>query len=149
MITRRNLIAAVISIALLAPSARPLHAQTASPNLSDQQFLAADPTFINRVRQSMITAAIAIKNEGWAVIFHKEREAFVVKVMNTPEAYKVLFSFGVSTDATVLANATSAGAVPLTVANTPARAALVLDASIANAISNQFNSYIQTPAQTQ
>jgi hypothetical protein len=149
MITRRNLVAAVISVALLAPLSTPLRAQTASPNLSDQQFLAADPTFINRVRQSMVAAAIAIKNEGWTIIFHKEREALVVKIMNTPEGYKVLFSFGVATDTTVLANATSGGTVPLTATNASARAALVLDASIANAISNQFNSYIQTPAQTQ
>lgn len=120
-------------------------AATPSPNYSDKFLLAGDPTFIGRVRQSMIAAAISIKNEAVTTSFHRERETLVVAIMNSPENYKTLFANSVATDANCISDATVAGATALTGANVAAQAALVTDAHIDVAVSSQFNSFIRTP----
>lgn len=119
-------------------------AATPSPNYSDQQLLSGDPTFQNRVRQSLLKAAISIKNEG-AVVFHRERETFVVSVMNSPDTYKLLVAQAVATDASCIGDATVSGATPLTAGNVAAQAALVTDAHIDTAIAGQFNTFFRTP----
>lgn len=113
---------------------------------NDQQLLAADTTLQNRVRQSLVKACISIKNEGNAVAFHRERETFVVLVMNSSDNYKTIVSQAVATDASVISDATVAGTVTLTSGNAAAQAALVTDAHIDAAISGQFNSFFRTPA---
>jgi hypothetical protein len=113
---------------------------------SDQQFLAADTTFQNRVRQSMIAQGIAIKNEAVTTAFHRERETYVVAVTNQPDVFKLIFTQSVSTNATVISDATAAGTVVLTGANAAAQAAFVTDAHIDTAISANFNSFFRTPA---
>jgi hypothetical protein len=114
---------------------------------SDQKFLAADTTFQDRVRQSMIKQSIAIKNESPTTIpFHRERETFVVAITNQPDIFKLIFTQSVATDATVISDATQAGTVVLTAGNAAAQAALVTDAHIDTAISNNFNSFFRTPA---
>lgn len=113
---------------------------------SDQQFLAADPTFQNRVRQSLVKACIAIKNEAVTTAFHRERESYLVAIMNQPDTFKVFVSQAVATDAGVISDATAAGTVVLTGTNAAAQAALVTDAHIDTAISSQFNSFFRTPA---
>jgi len=122
-------------------------AATPSPNYSDQQFLAADPTFQNRVRQSLIAACISIKNESPTTIpFHRERETWLVLVMANPDLYKVIVTQSVASNAAVIADATVAGTVSLTAANVAAQAVLVTDAHIDAAISANFNSFFRTPS---
>lgn len=113
---------------------------------SDQQFLAGDATFQNRVRQSLITACQSIKSEAVTVAFHRERETFLVAVTNQPDLYKLIFAQAAATNASVIADATQAGTVVLTGANVAAQAALVTDAHIDTAISSDFNSFFRTPA---
>jgi hypothetical protein len=114
---------------------------------SDQQFLAADAIFQNRVRQSMITQSIAIKNESPTTApFHRERETYLVALTNQPDQFKLIFSQSVATNATVISDATQGGTVVLTGNNAASQAALVTDAHIDAAISANFNSFFRTPA---
>jgi hypothetical protein len=119
---------------------------TPSPNYSDKQLLALDATFVNRVRQSLLTACSSIHNEGWAVAFHRERETYAAGAMNQPEIYKVLFANVVACDANIIGDATVGGTVPLTSGNVAAQAALVTDPHIDTAISANFNSFFRTPS---
>jgi hypothetical protein len=112
---------------------------------SDQQFLAADSTFQNRVRQSLIAACVSIKNEAVTTAFHRERESFLVAVNNAPDSYKVIVAQNTATNASVISDATVAGTVALTGANAAAQAALVTDAHIDTAIASNFNSFFRTP----
>ena len=121
-------------------------AATPSPNYSDQQILATDSTFQNRVRQSLIAACLAIKAESpTTVSFHRERETFLVAVMNQPDVFKIMVTNSVATNASVIGDATVAGATPLTSGNVAAQAALVTDPHIDTAISSNFNSFFRTP----
>lgn len=120
-------------------------AATPSPNYADKQLLASDATFQNRVRQSLLAACSSIKNEGTSVAFHRERETFLVGVMNQPETFKVLFANVVAGDASVIGDATVSGGTPLTSGNVAAQAALVTDAHIDTAVSANFNSFFRTP----
>ena len=113
---------------------------------ADKAQLSGDPTFIGRVKMSLISACNSIKNEGTAVAFHRERESFLVAVMNQPDTFKPIVAASVATDATVISDATAAGTVVLTSGNVAAQAALVTDAHIDTAVSAQFNSYFRTPA---
>lgn len=113
---------------------------------NDKFQLAQDSTFQNRVRTSLIAACISIKNEGAGVAFHRERETYLVSVMNSPDSYKVLFANAVATDASVINDATATGTVALTGANVAAQQANVTDAHIDTAIASQFNSFFRTPA---
>jgi hypothetical protein len=114
---------------------------------SDKQFLASDPTFQNRVRQSMIAACVSIASESpTTVAFHRERATFGVACMNSPDVYKLLFANAVANDASVIADATAAGTVVLSSGNVAAQAALVTDAHMDTAVSSQFNSFFRTPA---
>ncbi len=112
---------------------------------SDQQFLASDPTFQNRVRQSLLAACISIKNEAVTTAFHREREAFLVAVTNSPDAYKTFVAQNVATNASVISDATAAGTVALTSGNAVTQAALVTDAHLDTAIASNFNSFFRTP----
>ena len=112
---------------------------------SDQAILSADPVFQNRVRQSMVSAAIAVYNEGWAVVFHRARARQCQVILNdTLDVLKIQYARSVATDASVIADATVAGTVVLTTGNAAAQAALVTDVHIDNAISGQFNCYFET-----
>ena len=109
---------------------------------SDSQVLSSDSGFRNRVRSSLIAAAVAITNEGWAVPFHEQRMRYAVKILNAPDSFAPLFTNSVATDATVLADATQAGTIALTAANVAAQALLVTDAHIDGAVSAQYNSFL-------
>lgn len=114
---------------------------------NDQQFLAADPTFQNRVRQSLVAACINIKSESPTTVpFHRERETYATAVMNSPDTFKTIFADAVAANAAVIADATVAGTVVLTSGNAAAQAALVTDTHIDTAISGDFNSFFRTPA---
>ncbi len=119
---------------------------TPSPNYNDKQLLSNDATFQNRVRQALLLACSNIKNEGSSVAFHRERETFLVAIMNQPDVFKLLFANIVADDAGCIGDATVAGTVPLTTGNVAAQAALVTDPHIDTAISANFNSFFRTPA---
>ena len=112
----------------------------------DQVNLAADPTFQNRVRQSMISAAISVSNEGWSGgLIHQVRRQQCRTILNdTLDNLKIIYARAVATDATVIADATVGGTVAVTGGNAAAQQALVTDAHIDNAISGQFNSFFDT-----
>jgi hypothetical protein len=113
---------------------------------NDKQQLSQDATFQNRVKMSLVAACISIHNEGWAVAFHREREAFASAVMNAPDTFKGNATTAVATDTSCINDATATGTVVLTSANVAAQAALVTDAHIDAAISGQFNTFFRTPA---
>lgn len=112
----------------------------------DRVNLAAEPTFQNRVRQSMVAAAIAISNEGWSGgLIHQLRRRQARAILNDQlDGMKILYARGVAGDSSVIADATQAGTVAITGGNAAAQQALVTDAHIDNAISGQFNSYFDT-----
>ena len=112
---------------------------------NDKQLLAAEATFQARVKIALISACVSIKNEGNGVAFHRERETFLVGVMNSPDTYKPLVANAVANDASVISDATAAGTVALTGGNVATQAALVTDAHIDAAISSAFNSFFRTP----
>lgn len=113
---------------------------------SDMYFLSTDPTFQNRVRASMVAAAISVTTEAWTVAFHRERDTYAVAILNSPDSYKLLFANAVATDANCISDATQAGTVVLSGGNVVTQAALVTDAHIDAAISSQFNSFFRTPS---
>lgn len=114
----------------------------------DMYILSTDPTFQNRVGAALLSAAISIYNEGWAVAFHRERASFASQIITQSVGgpdYRIMFANAVATDTSVIADATQAGTVVLTVANVAAQAALVTDAHIDTAIAGQFNAFFRTP----
>ena len=111
---------------------------------ADMANLAASPLFQNRTRQLLIVACGAIKNEGWEVPFHRERETFIVSVINQPEVFKLLFANICACDVAVITDATAAGAIPPT--NADAYVATVTDAHLSSAIAASFNTFFRTPA---
>jgi hypothetical protein len=121
---------------------------TPSPNYSDQQILATDPTFQNRVRQSAILfiANVIGTESPVTVAFHRERQTYAAQIMANPDTYKVTLSQLVATNATVMADATVNGTVPLTSGNVATQAALVTDPHIDNAIAADYNNLFRVPA---
>lgn len=114
---------------------------------NDMAVLASNAVFQDRVRSAMIAGAILVKGESpTAIPFHREREAYVVQALNSPDTFKVLFANAVATDSTVIADATQGGTVALTTGNVATQQALVTDAHILAALSATFNSFFRTPA---
>jgi hypothetical protein len=110
-------------------------------SLNDQAILAADVLFVNRVRESLVATCIAITTEATTTAYHYKRATYANSILNQPTNFQQLFAYAVSTDASVISDATQAGTVVLTVANIDAQQALVTDAHINAAISGQFNSF--------
>jgi hypothetical protein len=122
-------------------------AATPSPNYADQQLLANDPTFQNRVRQSLINACIANKGEATTVAFHRERETYCVAVLNNPDQFKAFTTMAVVANSAVIGDATVNGTVPLTSGNVATQATLVTDPHIDATLSGaNFNAFFRTPA---
>ena len=115
---------------------------------SDRYQLSQSQPFQNRVQASLLSAFVAITNEGWTIPFHRERTGYIVNAMSTSTTLATavtLFSDMVATDPTVISDATQAGTVALTPANRDAQGALVTDAHIDSAISSQFNAIVRVP----
>ncbi len=112
----------------------------------DKKFLANDVSFQDRVRQSMVAACVAIKNEATTTSFHRERETYLVGIMNSPDTYKVLFATATANSSDVISDATGAGTVVLTLTNVSTAGSQVTDAHLDTAISGLFNSFFRTPA---
>ena len=71
----------------------------AAASLHDQSILSTDPGFTQRVRASIVAAAIAISNEG-AVTLHTQRDAVAVGVISNPNYWQETFAASIATDAT-------------------------------------------------
>jgi hypothetical protein len=113
---------------------------------ADQAILAADTTFQNRVRQSLIATSISITTEGWAGgPIHKQRVSRAEQILNSPDSFKPIYAMSAATDPSIIADATVGGTVVLTAGNAAAQAALVTDAHMDNAMSSQFNSFFDPP----
>lgn len=111
---------------------------------NDSYQLSQDPGFQHRVQASLLAACVAISNEGWTVVFHRERASFAQQILsNAQNTYVVLFSNTVATDPNVLADATQGGTVSLgsSTVNVATQAQLITDAHIDSAIAGQFNSF--------
>lgn len=113
---------------------------------SDKAMLGADVTFQARVKQALLTACVQIKNEAVTTAFHRERETYLIAIMNSPDAYKVLFSAAIANDGNIIGDATVGGTIVLTSGNVGTQGALVTDAHLDAAISGMFNSFFRTPA---
>jgi hypothetical protein len=118
---------------------------------SDSAQLAQDPIFQGRVGAALYVYCQVAATEAWTIPFHRERALFVSQVFQTTlnaqgiNPWTFIFTNSVSTDATVVSDATVNGTVPLTSANRAAQALLVTDTHISNAVASQFNSYIREP----
>lgn len=138
---------------LLALSPSCVWAQTASPNLNDQQLLASDPTYQNRVRESLISYCIFIDGEtvlnglnGLSPFeLHIKRVNYCAAVMGNPDNYKQIFAEASATNGTVIGDATQSGSVSLTSANVATQATKVLDPDLNNAVSSVFNTFLTVP----
>jgi len=121
-------------------------------SFSDASVLAGDTTFQARVGAGLLTYCQVVGTEGWTVAFHRERAIFAMQVFTETlnaqgiNPWNMIFANSVATDTTVLADATVAGTVAVTVANRLVQQALVTDAHISNAVASQFNSYIREPS---
>jgi hypothetical protein len=140
-----------IALALLSLTVAAI-AQTASPNLNDQQVLAADPTFQNRIRESLISTCASISSEAvtglsgsMPVALHLKRANYCSLILAAPDSFKQIFADAVATNTTVINDATQTGTVPLTSTNAAAQATKVLDADVANALSSVFNGFLSVP----
>lgn len=112
---------------------------------NDMYLLSQDSVFQHRVQASLMSTCVAVSNEAWSAT-HRQRQNFVAQILQNPTAMAnqvTLFACLASTDITVIADATVAGTVPLTGANTAAQALLVTDAHIDAAISAEFNAFLQ------
>src|SRR5258706_6689549 len=88
-------------------------AQTASPNLNDQQTLAADPTFQVRVRQSLVSTCASISSEAitglsgtMPVALHLKRANYCSLILAAPDSFKQIFADAIAANSTVINEAT-------------------------------------------
>lgn len=119
-------------------------------SLSDEAFLGNDTVFQGRVQEAMITTGENIQSEAITVgtiSSHIARSHFVANILQpgTIDQWKIVMSRSVAADASCIADATAAGTVVLTAANTAAQAALVTDAHISTALSGLFNAFFTLP----
>jgi hypothetical protein len=127
----------------------------ASGTYNDQGVLANDLAFVQRVRASMISAAINISSDGLSTGINIKRHAQVAAIMNNPDGWKALFAGAICTQGGVLNPATATGTVVLTpmksttatdgtvtvTGNADTQQALVTDAAIDASVSGVFNSF--------
>jgi hypothetical protein len=123
---RKRIVALLVAVVLLAGLNAPANATLAS-----QYTLSQDVTFQGRVRQAIITVAIAVANEAGNTAFHSYRSQLATKVLADPAGWSIKFAEGVSSDSAV---STAAGSPSPVQAN-------VADAQISNAVTGQWNAY--------
>lgn len=95
----------------------------ANLSFTDQATLATDTTFINRVKQAMLTAAIAIAGEAASgkTTVDQSRLSFATAVLREPEKYARVLVHGVAT--------ATAGKMELT------------DTELSNIVASVWNAY--------
>ena len=59
---------------------------------------ATTQAFLNKVEMAIVSAAIAIANEGAGVANHAARAALASKILQNPQGYAQLFAVGVAAD---------------------------------------------------
>lgn len=112
----------------------------AAVSYTDKYFLGQNATFQKRVRAALIANAVTISNEALTVAFHYQRVKLANAILLNADLYVAYFTPALSTDATIIADATSSGTIAIpddTTATT--RQASVTDAHIDGAIAAQFN----------
>lgn len=129
---------------------------SAAQSLNDQVNLSNDGLFIQRVRQSMILAAINISTDGLTTGINLKRHAQAQSIMNNPDGWKQLFSEAIATQPSVINPATVTGTVVLKpmicpggvttatcteTGNVDTQQALVTDAVISNSVLFVFNAF--------
>jgi hypothetical protein len=136
---------------LLLLLASPVMAQS----LNDQVYLANNQLFVQRVRQSVLLAAINIAADGLTTGINPKRHALAQSVMNNPDGFKSTFAEAVATQPSLIGPATTSGTVVLKpmvctgqptppcveTGNTDAQQALVTDAVINNSVLFVFNAF--------
>lgn len=119
--------------------------------LNDQFVLSSNGLFLQRVRQSIITQALAVSSDGLSTGVNIKRHVQVRDIMMNPETWKNLFAAAIVTQAAVIDAATTGGTVVLTpmvtaadgstTGNADAKQALVSDTIINNTVSAVFNAF--------
>lgn len=97
-------------------------------NLSDQYTYSQLPAFQNKVKQALISAAIAISGEAQAN--NRNRTTLAIAVLANPTAYLQQFAEAVANDATVSGKIASGGG-----------SGTETDADISTAISGAWNAF--------
>ena len=87
-------------------------------SFSDMYFLATSSQFQNRVSSAIWQGCVSVATEGSSVASHSARSQYVAAVMNNPSFYIPTFTNAISTNATVISDATAAGTVALSTSNT-------------------------------
>ncbi len=106
--------------------------------LNDETVLAGDSGFQGRCRAAMIEQAIAVGFESSTNADHVVRLEFAIEALVNPETAKLKVANATATDASVIADATVLGTVPLTGANVAAQALLVTDAHIRSSVTGSW-----------
>jgi hypothetical protein len=145
----KRLIFGILFALLASPAA-------SAQSLNDQSVLSLDTIFTQRVRTSMISAAINISSDGLSTGINLKRHAQVQQIMINPDGWKSLFSAAIATQPTVIGPATASGTVVLTpmvttcsgspqvcntTGNVDTQQALVTDTVINTAVASVFNSF--------
>jgi hypothetical protein len=113
--------------------------------------LAADTTFQARVKAELAVQCQNIATEAITVaslMLHVRRAQLVSQILqnltgaNNPN-WPLIFAIGVATDTTVLSDATTGNTIDVTTTNASAQQVLITDVHIGNAISAQFNGFLQ------
>jgi len=86
----------------------------------------------------MIEQAIAVGFESSTNADHVVRLEFAIEALVNPETAKLKVANATATDASVIADATVLGTVPLTGANVAAQALLVTDAHIRSSVTGSW-----------
>lgn len=122
-------------------------------SLQDQGILGSEPVFVQRVRSSMLAAAVAISSDGLSTGINIKRHTLVQNVMTSPDSWKAIFAAAVATDASVgtdalgglsadgngnsLVQTTTVNGV--TSGNSASQSLKVTDAHINTAVSSMWN----------
>lgn len=69
--------------------------------LTEQAAIAEDPTFVRRVRQAMVKAAVAVAAEDDQTANHTDRVALASAVLALPNEWARNFAIGVATNPNV------------------------------------------------
>jgi hypothetical protein len=113
-------------------------------------YLAADPQFQARVKAELVVQCQNVINEAITtagLMLHVRRAQFAANVLTslggTASSWPQVFAVAAATDTNVLSDATQGNTVDVTGANAATQALLVTDVHLGNAISAQFNGFLQ------
>jgi hypothetical protein len=112
--------------------------------------LGTNSNFQQRVQAALLQTCQNISTEGWSVVFHRERAAFVNQILNPSSfaSYVTQFAMMAATNLTVINDATGAPSnyVALTAGNVVAAQASITDTDLGNALAATFNAFVREPS---